>query len=291
MNMLTPSFDVFDDTLRMKRLNGLRHRLGLAAFEDIVQSEPDVPSLGIEIELTWDQAIPELREQWLGNSLRPASLNPHSRQYKEFRKLYAQGHRRIQQQYRKIKDVFPQVSEDAYKEFSFNPSRNVRVIASEVETLYDMDILTEGTEYSTHLTISDVTSDYDAYALLCLLEMNGGTTVNRITAPSRSRTGSWAQKGAGGILKRRPEELIGGTQIAYELRSLVTTDPEQLASVLETAQNTVVDQNHHREKWELQRRAIKKSFEAAGLIWTDWDDPRQPSEIWNGYAASGLIKQ
>ncbi len=289
MNALHQRFDVFDDLGRFERLNKVRQRLGLSAID--AQSAPsDLPSIGIEIEMTWDQAIPDLREAWYKNPVRPTSLDKRSPEYKTFSRLYRLGDRAVQSKLRQVRGIIPQVSPDSYQEFSFYPTRNAHVLAAEAQTLYDIDILSDTIEYPLHLTISDVPSHHDAMALLCQLELSGGTTPDRITAPLHKRSGSWAQKGTGGVLKRTNHELIGNSQNAYELRTLAATSPDQIHSILDTAQATVVMQNHDTLSWHSVRQMIRRRFEAQDLPWTPWEDAREHPEVWDAYRQR-LIEQ
>ena len=59
---------IFNPEARMARLNALRERFGLPPATDHAL-DPDAaskPSIGIEIEITWDQTFNNMRERWLG---------------------------------------------------------------------------------------------------------------------------------------------------------------------------------------------------------------------------------
>ncbi|MBQ69303.1 hypothetical protein CL689_04505 [Candidatus Saccharibacteria bacterium] len=285
--------DVFNDSLRFDRLNGLRAALGLddlAADSTNDDTFSQQPSIGIEIEMTWDQALEDLRPQWLGSDIRPSHYPKDSAEYKEFTRRYNKNDKRLRPILEAVSRVIPRVGFDAYWEFSFNPTKNRRVLEAELTTLYEAGILCEGIPYATHVTIADIYSERDAYAVLCALEQSGGSSARRIESPLTSVKGGWSQKGKGGLLQRMGSELAGSDITAFEFRTLTTTSPQQLSGVLELGQRLVSLQSQDKSAWLLERQRIEDSLIEQGLPLRPWDSPQRDAATWRKYGATLLAR-
>jgi len=277
----SPERRAFDDAYRLRRINALRRRWGLPDWELHVESARSDVSIGIEIEMTWVQAFPPMRAEWEGSEVRPRQLLTDSDRYRTFAAQYDENDRKLRPVLEEAKKLIPRVGTDAYWEFSFLPTRNLQILEAEVSTLYDKDILQEGQEYATQLTLAGITTESDAAAILMIMETEGGTTLERLTKAT-----GWFCKGTGGVHKRNANELLGGDTSAYELRTLVTTSPEQLIHVVGIAQDLAGLVRDDPDKWNEIKHGLKTKLEAAGLPWGSWPLPDEDADLWHGYCAA-----
>lgn len=276
---------IFDSSLRIRRLNALRSQLHLSETSLSLLDEGSVhsPTIGIEIEMTWDQALTDLRERWLGSADRPKDYEKSSPTYQQFSKLYHKNHHRLLPQLNLVSKVIPRVGFDAYWEFSFLPTRDIRVATAELHTLYDAGILAEGIPYATHMTIASLPSMIDAQLIAYLLEQAGGSTQERIETAITSKKGSWAQKGQGGVRKRYAHELIGADTVAYEIRTLVCSSTEQTGSIIQLGQQLGRRAIINPEEWVATKQSVFERLKAQDLPLTEWGSPKTHSDLWRKY--------
>lgn len=273
--------EVFDGVLRLRRNNQMRQQLGLEPnATELIGAR--LPSVGIEIEMAWHQALPELAAKWPNPSDRVKDST--SAGHAEFLEDYARADRTMKEMLAITMPYIPS-SPDAYWEFAFMPSEDSDVIAAEVKTLYDAEILRLGTEYATHLTITGLKKYEDAHIILWELEHNGGSSAARIEQAIHDPVGSWSVKSRGGVRRRWPRGMVGKPEgKAYELRSLITTSPEQIAYVMRTAQLLVQEAVQEPGVWEERRQAVKAECLKLGLEWGPWQKPKNAPEFWGRYA-------
>lgn len=279
MELPNPEMDVFDDAARLRAVVALRDEFHLEPMERI-DSEPSPFTIGIEIEMTWRQAFPDLAEQWPT----PPDKNILSPSYRKFSSAYDQRDKLLRPQLQTITKVIPHVGFDAYWEFSFLPTKNVSVTAQELRFLYDAGILLDGQNYSLHMTVAGIDNYRDAFAFLCCIEMAGGTTPARILEAIESKKGAWSRKGGGGIMKRTPNELHGEDEMGYEFRSLTAISQEQLNVTLATAADLSHLIRHDPDTWKVLRADIEQTLIAHGLPLEQWPRPKDDSSYWYKYA-------
>jgi len=280
----TKNNELFNSSARFAQISKLRSALALPEIDTGIYADHseqfiDSPTIGIEIEMTWAQAFPTLAEQWKGLKFQDSPLDRTLPENQEFDKLDQE----LQSKLTEVKKVIPRVGIDGYWEFSFHPSKHIGVTIAEAQTLYDASILHEGLNYATQMTIAGINNDRDAFAFLCALELSGGSSPERIESAATSLKGTWARKGKGGLLKRRPEELMGMDTEAYELRTLITTSSDQLTSLLLTAHQLAVMHQQDPDAWKEFRTHIESRVKAHGLNLTIWGHPRQNQGVWSKY--------
>lgn len=278
MEHAVPSSELFNDSSRYAAIARLRKDLALPDYypENPIYSPL---SIGIEIEMTWRQAFPDLSQKY---SESPNKLGRFSREYHEFSQEYSKHDKQLLPLLQRIEPVIPRVGNDAYWEFSFLPAHNMGVTDAELAVLYDTCILRDGNDYSLHMTVAGIDNDRDAFAFLCGLEQNGGSTPDRILEAMHSQKGAWARKGSGGIVKRRPDELMGNSTVGYEFRTLVGKSQEQINATLSTAAH--LSQIHEQpEEWKEYRKETEGRLRAHGLEVKSWGSPRANEAPWLRY--------
>lgn len=299
MHRLLPSPEtVFDPEVRLERLSKLRANLGLSATHYSVEPVmSDLPSIGIEIETTWDQIMSDMHEEWLNSDTRPSQLHEHSLDYVQWAKRYNNNDRILKPLLQSITPVIPRVGFDAYWEFSFNPTKSITPLAAELAMLYESGIrrtrnrplttglLSEGIPYATHMTIAGITNDRDAFTILCNLEQAGGSSPERIEKAMSSKKGSWAQKGYGGLRRREAYELQGADTSAYEFRTLICTSAEQMTRLLHLGQKLAHTCLTNPTEWRDIQLKTEDTLRTNGLPLSAWGHPNQQPEIWNTYAS------
>lgn len=276
--------EVFDTSSRMAQVNALRHTFQLSPLE--VSDNNDtmtLPSIGIEVEMTWRQAMQDMHERWLNAPDSPNNYDPHSKMYRDFHRIYDRSNKKLLPLLHSITPVIPRVRFDAYWEFSFLPVKNTGVADAELSTLYDANILFEDIPYATHMTIAGIPSTRDAYAILCMLEQAGGTTKTRLDSARTTKKGAWTQKGAGGLRHRTAGELEGSDTTAYEFRTLVTTSPEQMQRLLALGQEMAHLCMTHPVAWQQTRTKVEDSLKTRGLPLKSWAPPKYDPVTWQGY--------
>ncbi len=266
----------FDPVYRLRRLNDVRRTLDLATLE--LDAQPLGTSVGIEIEMTWPQAFPDM-SRWDKPDIRPRQLDRESAEYEQFSLDFDRNERKLLPKLKQIESVIPRVGRDAYWEFSFLPTKNVGILIAEVSTLFESGILRDDQMYATHLTLSGIDNDRDAYAALMLLELEGSTPSKRLT----DMTG-WARKGTGGMRKRHKYELLGDDEHAYEFRTLVTQSVEQVTQLLNTAQSITAMMHDSPDEWLNVRRELEQILRVEGLPLKVWPQPSQDPGLWLRYA-------
>lgn len=284
---------LFDTPARFERLNEVRQHLALDPL--VTPAAPDsimnLPTAGIEIEMTWDQAFRDMQERWLHSPDRPMEYSPRTDTYKDFKQNYRRNNRRLQPILKSITPAIPRVGLDSYWEFSFDPTKDSAVANAELSTLYEAEILFDDITYPTHMTIAGIPTDRDAAAILCLLEQYGGTTPERIESAEKSKKGSWARKGQGGLLRRTPEELKGGLDTtAYEFRTLVTTSPEQMDRLFRFGQELAHLCLNKPDLWKQTRGRVEDKLRNSGLPVEFWQSPRENPDVWRKYGQLILEK-
>lgn len=282
MEHYIPTPQVFDDDARFRAIARLRRVLELPELEEMPADNGHGVSpvgIGIEIETTWRQLFPEIAEQWPT----PMDLDTRSRDFRDFSAAYNKRDREITPKLAAVRPYIPRVGYDAYWEFSFLPTKNVAVTVAEASALYEAGFLRDGVDYAMHMTVAGIDNDRDAFAFLCDLELSGGTTPDRIMEAARSVKGSWARKGEGGILTRRPEELLGEETTGYEFRTLAARSREQLESTLFRAAN-LANIMSRPDEWKNYRRMTEATLSAHGLPLTAWDHPKREPETWLAYS-------
>jgi len=271
--------NTFNDTARFAAIDRIRKELSLPdAYEQPSTISP--LSVGIEIEMTWRQAFPELSQRFVS----PATLHKNSEAYQTFSDAYDAHDKQLRPVLEHIKNVIPRVGADAYWEFSFLPTNNLSVTTAELSLLYDASILRDDQEYSLHMTVAGITNDRDAFAFLCGIEQAGGTSPQRIIDAANSKKGSWARKGKGGALNRRPEELMGDDIIGYEFRTLSAQSEAQMNTVLTTAADLAHLYTADPEAWKAYRGSIERELTEHGLELKAWPRPRNDAEPWLRYS-------
>lgn len=278
---------VFDSGVRFAHLNTLRRDLELEPFQSPdATHDSSLPTAGLEIEMTWRQAFPDMHHRWLNAANSPHDLDRLSAEYRDFSRQYSQNDKRLKATLEKIRPVIPRVGFDSYWEFSFRPTTDHRVAEAELRTLYDAKVLFEDIPYPTHMTVAGAMSPRDAGAILCILEREGGTTPERLESVARSKKGSWARKGIGGMRERSAGELEGADQSAYEFRTLVTTSPEQMSRLFKLGQEMAHACLHDERAWLAERTRVEAWLKSAGLPITPWAHPNQEehAEVWRAYA-------
>jgi hypothetical protein len=287
---LSTSNEIFDPAKRLDKLQQLRVSLDLPelSIEPNKEDHATFPSIGIEIEMTWDQALEDLRERWLGSPDRPEHYPKHSPVYQEMSQLHRANDARLRPVLEMISRTIPRVGFDAYWEFSFQPTRHTTVLDAEVQTLYDANILVPDVAYATHMTIAGIPNARDAFAIACLLEQAGGSTPGRIERAIVSKKGAWAQKGTGGVLKRYANELVGDDTVAYEFRTLLCTSPEQMSALHRIGQDAAWMSIHDPARWKAIRADIEHELKAHNLPLEAWGTPKIQPEIWRTYSAQLL---
>ena len=283
--------EIFTPSIRIERLNILRSHLGLSALSlnsvdnnFVFEQNTQPPSVGIEIEMTWTQAFEDMQGRWLESTDRPRDYLKTSPTFKEFSRQYNRNDRNLRPTLEAISSIIPRVGFIPYWEFSFLPTKDTSVIDAEVSTLYEAGILFEDIPYATHMTIANIPTKRDAYAILCALEQSGGSSADRLLLPSSSTREAWSSKGTGGLLKRAPDELKGPDTKAYELRTLITTSPEQSKRVLRLGQDLAHLSLNQPKQWLLRRDKIEKSITKLGLPIADWQSPGENAEVWRKYS-------
>ncbi len=275
--------EVFNNPFRMQRNNEMRERLGLEP-DNTELTGVHLPSVGIEIEIGKHQALREVLAKWPDPAVRvKGSTSP---DHAEFLRDYADADRAMKEMLAITSSYIPSAP-DAYWEFAFLPSHDSDVLAAEVKTLYDAEILHPGVEYATHLTITGVPRYEDAHVILWELEHNGGSSPERIEQAIDDPVGAWSVKSRGGVRRRWPRGLVGKPERkAYELRSLITTSPEQSAYIMRSAQLLVNEAVTEPELWDERRRAVRAECQKLGLQWNPWLKPKNDPEFWGRYALS-----
>jgi len=283
----TEQDEVFDTIKRFEQIQSLRTNLGLDPLPIVSYgSEIDLstsPTIGIEIEMSWMQAFPEMGARWNESSVRPHQLHTYTPEYKAFQNEYNQNDRALRPVLEEIQKVIPRVGKDAYWEFSFLPSKHIGVSIAELQTLYDASILNDETKYATHMTVSEIDNDRDAFAFLCGLELSGGSSTERIESAISSTKGSWSRKGKGGLLKRQPGELMGDDTDAYEFRTLVVTSSSQMTSLFHTAYQLANMMKNDKEEWLRYRNHIESYIKDNDLLLEIWGKPTIDSAQWQKY--------
>lgn len=277
---ITPE-QIFDDTARFDAIARLRESLNLPPAEQ----KPEIKSplsIGIEVEMTWRQAFPDLAAQWPQEGVSPKDVDKTSSAYLRFSEEYDRHDKQMKPLLEQTKQVIPRPWRDAYWEFSFLPSNNVTVTTQELAILYDLGILSDNHSYALHMTVAGIDNNRDAYAFLCSLEQNGGTTPERILAAQTSRTGAWACKGEGGLLRRQPSELVGDHRVGYEFRTLVASSQEQLTGLLVTAAD-LATLMQDKEAWANHRHEVESKLKAFGLEQKPWGKPKGQLSTWMKY--------
>jgi len=286
----TDKSDVFNVSTRFKQVEVLRSQLGLpsidiATYGATAESTLDTPTIGIEIEMSWMQAFPDMAVEWQASTVRPAELKSYTSEYKMFHRQYDMHDRQLKPLLEQVQHVIPRVGKDAYWEFSFLPSKHIGISIAELQTLYDASILHNGIPYATHMTVAEIDNDRDAFAFLCGLELSGGSTAERIETAFSSSKGSWARKGRGGLLKRAPSELMGNDTEGYEFRTLVARSFSQMTSLFHTAQQLAHIYKHSPEEWKAYRSHIESHLKNNDLSLSVWDQPRRDDTMWLAYGA------
>lgn len=268
----------FDTSYRFRRINALRQLWGFEPIEDFLVSTGS--TVGIEIEMTWPQAFPEMAK-WDRADIRPSELDHDSAEYKQFSADYDWNDRQIRPLLEQVQRIIPRVGRDAYWEFSFLPTKNLEMLVHETSLLYEKGILRDDVPYATHLTLSGIDNDRDAYATLMMLEMEGGATQERLT-----ETIGWARKGDGGVRRRNANELIGNDSCAYEFRTLVCLGVEHLRNILSLAQRLMTIQSDSPEVWHELRAQLEEQLKEQGLPVEKWDSPVNNPEMWQRYVTA-----
>lgn len=279
-NRLSSEHLAFDATDRLRRINELRRLWGLEEKDYAMSSGTEQKTVGIEIEMTWPQAFPDMAE-WRQSDVRPRDLPRDSDAYARFSADYDRNDQYLRPKLEQLKPLIPRVGRDAYWEFSFRPTQDPAALMGEVDLLYDEGILHRGIEYATHLTLAGPYSSRDAHAILYLLEQQGGSTVDRLT-----RTTGWSCKGVGGFRRRSSHELVGSDRSAIEFRSLVALGPEQIASMVRLAQTLGAIITEDPERWEQIRTQVISELRELELPLREWGRPSVEPGLWEKYAGN-----
>lgn len=285
----TERANVFKPERRFEQITKLRKSLGLEPLDEYsfgqgVEVDRHATTIGIEIEMSWDQAFPQLGAEWQEKEQRPETLPRSSPAFKDFSRKYNKHDQKLRPLLREIEQVIPRVGVDAYWEFSFLPSKHIGVTLAELQTLYDAQILRDGVSYATHMTVAGIDNDRDAFAFLCGLEISGGSDDERILRAITSKKGSWARKGFSGLLKRRPEELMGTDTEGYEFRTLVASSMDQMTSLFLTARDLGEMYQQNPNEWKKYRAHIESILKEKGLDLSPWPAPRTNQVPWMTYA-------
>ena len=268
----------FDTTYRIGQLNKTRKLFGLEPTEVVSGQAGD--TVGIEIEMTWPQAFPDMAP-WDRADVRPKDLAKDSAEYRAFCEAYDRNERRLLPKLKQLEAFIPRIGRDAYWEFSFRPSKHVEILVAEVEMLYQAGILHDGYQYATHLTLAGRLNNSDAHAMLYMLEQMGGSTPQRLTSAV-----GWSRKGSGGMRQRYHHELLGQDMAGVEFRSLVTTSPNQIGDSLRLAQALGRMQREEPEQWMVIRGAAFEHLRGLRLPLNDWPKPKDDPGLWDTYAGS-----
>ena len=266
----------FDTAYRLRRINALRQLWSLEPIEDFLVSTGS--TIGIEIEMTWPQAFPNM-SKWDRANIRPWELPRDSDEYEQFSADYDSNDTQMRPLLEQVQSIIPRIGRDAYWEFSFLPTKNSQILVHETSMLYEKSILRDDIPYAMHVTMSDIDNERDAYAMLMMLEMEGGATHERLT----SNIG-WARKGDGGLRKRTANELLGIDSCAYEFRTLVCLGVEHLQSILSLAQRLSIIRFESPKVWAELRSQLEEKLKQQGLPVSKWDSPTDNPGLWQQYA-------
>lgn len=279
MELPTSKEYAFNDELRFAAIDRLRHELMLPKKEPVSIGTSPL-TIGIEIEMTWRHAFPEVATEWPA----PNELKSDSKEYAEFSAAYDKNDTLLMPILEKIQPVIPRVGKDAYWEFSFLPTRNLTITSEEIALLYEATILRDNFDYSLHMTVAGIDNERDAFAFLCGLEQVKGTTPKRIREGINTKKGAWSRKGLGGIMKRRPNELLGDDETGYEFRTLTCQSQEQITSVLRRAGELAqLFSDEDTTTWKTYRSIIETTLSEQGLELKAWDRPKRNPTPWLTY--------
>lgn len=154
---------------------------------------------------------------------------------------------------------------DGYVEFALPPRRTAEQAAADVETLYDLELLSLGQKYPLHMTLGGIATSASTAYLLCSTEIMGNISSERITQKN-----TWNVKGRGGAKNRPAHELQQGATKGVEFRTLYLASKEQFEVMATTAQVGAKAIQQQRPEWRGWRSTIRTELRAAGLPTDDY---------------------
>lgn len=180
-------------------------------------------SLGLEIEVPWSSYFPSLWESHGLKDRRIGELSP-AELMRLTQECTAQEFRLLPQLHKTIECGIPR-GNDRYWEFAFKPVHDERLVVEQVRLLSAAGALPRDKSHSLQITIGgevkvEVAALYRLAMMLEVLFVDPERINNGIGQTRKTIHTGWARKGMAGLHLKSSDELQGGCESAYEIRTL-----------------------------------------------------------------------
>jgi hypothetical protein len=245
-------------------------------------------TIGAEIEIHWRTLIPE-HERWFTEPYSSFS----NEKKRSFDELCDGIDRELKHRYQTTVDAgIPngrKCQTDGYHEFAHRPVNWYGTLGDEIGLLFDAGLIPRGFEHPLHLTLGGLTNSREMTLLAVAIELSGGSSAERMRAPSHTRP-SWSRKSWYGISERPASELERGYTTGIELRALLASDNEQVRQTMRTAHvlgTGLFDRQQGlktpvADTWQGVREETLRLLKSRGLA-SDWDNPMKEGRYWAEY--------
>lgn len=238
------------------------------------------PSLGVEIELPWIVMLHQVHQNTSAKLLRESE--GYYALSDDEKAVVQRGFVKVDEQYRpKVARAnelgIPSGGNDGYTRFALHPRANPQEIVRDVDTLYNLGLLSEKSHYPLHVTIGNIGATASAAYLLCSMEIMGD-----IHPPRFSQKHTSTIKDSGSVERRMAQESSLGDKKSVELHTLELHRRMQLRDVLTTAHlgaQAIVNKD---PLWRSWRRNLEHHLDNEGLpvnaLWK-----RSDASTWKKY--------
>jgi hypothetical protein len=186
---------------------------------------------------------------------------------------------------------------DRYWEFALPPATDPALIAGMLVVLRHAGAIPEGYRHSLQITLGGLPATPAVSMLLMALELFHGRPA-RVQEASMTFTHTsgrrWEKKGQGGVHQKAARDLVGGFNVASELRSLELPDSESgiedLLMDVAAAAEIIQRMNHHDAAatriWQSFASGAGAALAAHGLPGGIWRKPHHDPATWMHYSES-----
>lgn len=255
---------------------------------------PGGVSIGLEIEVPWSSYFPQLWEKYGLSGRRVADLEAEelARLGADCSELEASLLPRL----RKTIECGVPRGGDRYWEFSFEPAKDVGLLARQVEALGEAGLLPRDKAHSLHATVGGLAPNPSLYYLAMMLELEfvePARMGSGIAQTKRAIHSGWARKGRAGIFRKGPEDLAGGERVGSELRMLQLPKSqasfERLLGWLSWGSGAIAGMRADAsERWIWCESRAREELGRAGLADANWtrSDGEQSHAQWELFERS-----
>jgi hypothetical protein len=265
-----------------------------------------IPTIGCEIEVKHSSLQPELFKQYFGD-MQPSGK--FTRRYIDLptdqKAAFSRAWDRFEQQelprYQATQVAGIPKGNDAFWEFANSPTYAHETLATEVDLLFQTNLVPKGIEHALHITLGGIHNRQGGMALvLSGLELSFASPERIMQATYGNHYGSktaWSRRGQDGLRERQGNLDLGARQ-ATEMRSLTVQSGDQATQLFQASQMlgftlqayrspdilpaTVARRMRH--LWQSYRQLVHDQWRSLQLPASSWGEPQQNNLPWHKWA-------